>query len=133
METSNKKTVRNITKKVTRREITLNGMMTFGQTESGMHVMDFECCEDTELEEVVTKCKVQRMRDGNVYITELPRRIKSKPIFREDNSSLTLGKDGKYYFVFTMPEQLVEELPAQLVRQARAIARKMMKSLIEKK
>jgi len=27
----------------------------------------------------------------------------------------------------------VEELPAQLVRQARAIARKMMKSLIEKK
>lgn len=104
----------------------MNGMMTFGQTEKGLCVMDFECCEDTELEEVVTKCKVQRMRDGNVYITELPRRIKNKPIFREDNSSLTLGKDGKYYFVFTMPEQLVNELPAQLVRQARAIAKKIV-------
>ncbi len=130
MKKSEKKSVRNITKKVTRREITLNGMMTFGQTEKGLHIMDFECCEDTELEEVITKCKVQRMRDGNVYITELPRRIKNKPIFREDNSSLTLGKDGKYYFVFTMPEQLVNELPAQLVRQARAIARKAMSLMI---
>ena len=133
MKTSNKKNEREITKKVTRREITLNGMMTFGQTEKGMHIMDFQCCEDAEMEEVVTKCKVQRMRDGNVYISELPRRKHNKAIFREDNSSLTLGKDGKYYFVFTMPEQLVDELPAQLVRQARAIARKMMRSLIERK
>ena len=130
MKTTNENTVRNIIKKVTKREITLNGMMTFGQTESGMHVMDFKCCEDTELEEVVTKCKVQRMRDGNVYITELPRRIKSKPIFREDNSSLTLGKDGKYYFVFTMPEQLVTELPSQLIRQASAIAQKVLHKII---
>ncbi len=126
MKTTNENTVRNIIKKVTKREITLNGMMTFGQTESGMHVMDFKCCEDTELEEVVTKCKVQRMRDGNVYISELPRRIKSKPIFREDNSSLTLGKDGRYYFVFTLPEEMVDQLPERLIRQARAIARKAM-------
>ena len=110
-------------------QVTLNGMMVFGTTSNGMNIADFESCEDVALRPYTAKCKVQRMRDGNVYITELPRRIKNKPIFREDNSSLTLGKDGKYYFVFTMPEQLVTELPAQLVRQARAIASKMLKRL----
>ena len=129
MKTTNENTVRNIIKKVTKREITLNGMMTFGQTESGMHVMDFKCCEDTELEEVVTKCKVQRMRDGNVYISELPRRIKSKPIFREDNSSLSKGRDGRYYFYFSLDEEQLQQLPVELVRQARAIALKVANEL----
>lgn len=64
------------------------------------------------------------------------------PLFREDNSTLTLGRDGKYHFIFTMSETLVDELPEQLVLQALAIAqrtartilkRKGRKSLIEKK
>ena len=126
MKTSTKKTV----KKTTRKQVTVKGMMTFGQTEKGMHIMDFECCEDVEQEAYISKCKVQTMRDGNVYITEQPRRTKNKPIFREDNSSLTLGKDGRYYFVFTMPEQLVTELPSQLIRQASAIAQKVLHKII---
>jgi hypothetical protein len=70
------------------------------------------------------------MRDGNVYMTEKPKRQKNKPLFRDDNSSLSLGRDGKYYFVFTLPEQLVAELPEQLVRQASAIAQKVIRELI---
>ena len=104
--------------------------MTFGMLETGLRALDFECCEDVQMEAFCTKCKVQGMRDGNVYMTELPKRHKNKPLFRDDNSSLSLGRDGKYYFVFTLPEQLVAELPEQLVRQASTIAQKVIRELI---
>ena len=110
--------------------VTAKGLMVFGQSEKGLHTADFECCDDIQVEPYTGNFKLQIMRDGNVYATERPKRVKNTPIFREDNSSLTLGKDGKYYFVFTMPEQLVTELPSQLVRQARAIARKAMSLMI---
>ena len=111
------------------KEITLDGLMTIGRVENMMHA-EFMCCEDVRMDAAVTNCKVQLMRDGNVYITELPKRVKNKPMFRDDNCSLSLGRDGRYYFVFSLPEQLVDELPKELVRQASAIAQKVMKNLI---
>ena len=111
------------------KEITLDGLMTIGRVENMIHA-EFMCCEDVRMDAAVTNCKVQLMRDGNVYITELPKRVKNKPMFRDDNCSLSLGRDGRYYFVFSLPEQLVDELPKQLVRQASAIAQKVMKNLI---
>ncbi len=110
--------------------VTLDGMMTFGQLENGLRIADFECCEDVQMEAYIAKCKVQRMRDGNVYITELPKRIRNKPMFRDDCCSLTLGHDGRFYFVLSMPEELVDELPQELVRQAGAIAQKVLRELI---
>ena len=111
------------------RQVTVDGLMVFGQTEEGLRTADFECCEDVEMQAFVAKCKVQVMRDGNVYITELPKRMKNQPIFREDNSSLSKGKDGRYYFYFSLPEQLLDELPKELVRQASVIAQKVIKRL----
>ena len=111
------------------KEITLDGLMTIGRVENLIHA-EFMCCEDVRIDAAVTNCKVQVMRDGNVYITELPKRVKNKPMFRDDNCSLSLGRDGRYYFVFSLPEQLVDELPKELVRQASAIAQKVMKNLI---
>ena len=111
------------------KEITLDGLMTIGRVENMMHA-EFMCCEDVRIDAAVTNCKVQVMRDGNVYVTELPKRIKNKPMFRDDNCSLSLGRDGRYYFVFSLPEQLVDELPKELVRQASAIAQKVMKNMI---
>ena len=111
------------------KEITLDGLMTIGRVENMIHA-EFMCCEDVRIDAAVTNCKVQLMRDGNVYITELPKRVKNKPMFRDDNCSLSLGRDGRYYFVFSLPEQLVDELPKELVRQASAIAQKVMKNLI---
>jgi hypothetical protein len=122
--------MKTVIKKNSKREVTLEGMMTFGMLENGLRIADFECCEDVEMETFITKCKVQGMRDGNVYMTELPKRYRNKPLFRDDNSSLSLGRDGKYYFVFTLPERLVAELPEQLVRQASAIAQKVIRELI---
>ena len=106
---------------------TVNGTMTFGETDNGQKLLDFMCTEYVELEPFVADCKVQAMRDGNVYITEKPKRIHNTPLFREDNSSLTLGRDGKYYFVFTLPKERVKELPDKLVHQALAIAQKVTK------
>lgn len=110
-------------------QVNVEGLMTFEKTENGLRVMDFSCCEDVENEPFVGNCKVQAMRDGNVYITELPKRARNMPLFREDNSSLSLGRNGKYYFCFSLPEARVGELPGELLRQARLIVNKLVSAL----
>ena len=107
----------------------VDGMMTFGVTDNGQHVLDFMCTECVEMEPFMANCKVQGMRDGNIYITERPRRERNTPLFREDNSSLTLGRDHRYYFVFTLEEGQVKQLPDRLVHQALAIAQKVDKMI----
>lgn len=108
----------------------LEGVMTFGKNDNGQNMLDFMCTEFAEITPFIGDCKVQVMHDGNVYINERPKRIHNTPLFREDNSSLTLGRDGKYYFVFTMPAVLVDELPEQLVLQAVAIAKKVVERIL---
>ena len=110
--------------------VMLDGMMAFGMKEDGLRSLDFQCCEEVEAETFVGNFKVQAMRDGNVYMEEKPKRVKNKPIFREDNSSLTLGRDGRYYFYFSLPKELVDELPMELVRQAYAISRKVIENIL---
>ena len=107
-----------------KRELTLDGMMTFGKLETGLRTLDFMCCEDAEMEAFEGTFRVQGMRDGNVYMTERKRRVRNKPIFREDNSTLSLGQDGRYYFYFSLPKERVGELAEELIRQAMAIALK---------
>ena len=108
----------------------MNGEMTFGQMENGLHTADFMCCEDVQMEAFTAQCKVQVMRDGNVYVTELPKRIRNKAIFRDDNCTLSKGQDGRYYFVFSLDGKFLDEMPGRLMRQANAIARKIIKELI---
>lgn len=122
--------MKNLKNNLIERHVTLDGMMTYSKFENGLHAMDFECCEDVNLDTFIGRCKVQLMHDGNVYITQLPKRRKNKPLFRDDNSSLSLGHDGRYYFVFSLPDNQVSKLPQLLVRQANAIAHKVMMELI---
>ena len=120
-----------MTKKSNKKSIiTLDGMMTIGKTKEGLRTADFICNEYVEMEAFEGKCKVQMMRDGMVYITELPKRVRNQAIFRDDNSSFSKGQNGRYYFVFSMDEASLEQLPHRLVRQARAIAEKIQKQLI---
>ena len=112
---------------------TLDGMMTFGKLDNGLNALDFSSFEAVEMESFTATCKVQAMRDGNVYITELPRRVRNKPLFREDNSSLTLGRDGRYYFVFALPAEQVKALPEMLVHQSLAIAQKVERMIMDGK
>ena len=116
----------------TEKQVTLDGMMTIGMLETGQRTLDFECCEDVIAEAFRGHFLVQGMRDGNVYMSELPKRHKNKPLFREDNCSLSHGKDKKYYFYFSLDEDQLEQLPDKLVRQASAIAQKVLRELILK-
>ena len=111
-------------------QTTLNGMMVFGQLENKQHLLDFECCEDVMMEPFTGDFKVQAMRDGNVYITQRKKRVRNKPLFREDHSSLSLGHDGIYYFTFRMTAEQVEQLPERLAHEALAIAQKVVNEIL---
>ena len=104
--------------------------MTFGKLETGQRTLDFECCEDVAAEAFNGRFKVQGMRDGNVYMSELPKRLKNKPLFREDNCSLSHGRNGRYYFVFSLDEDEVGQLPQKLTEQANNIASKMIRKML---
>ena len=117
----------------TERQVSLEGLLTLGMLENGLRSADFMCCEDVEMNAFSGTFKVQVMRDGNVYMTEQPKRVRNKALFRDDNASLSHGRDGKYYFCFSLDEDQLEQLPEKLVRQASAIAQKVIRELILKK
>ena len=106
------------------KQVTMDGLMTVAKLEGGRHRADFQCCEDVEMEQFIGRFKVQGMHDGNLYLEEYPKRVKNKPLFRQDNSSLSLGRNGQYYFVFWLPESELAQLPEKLVRQANEAAAK---------
>ena len=122
---------KNNIKKSLERQVTLDGMMTFGKLETGLRTLDFECCEDAEMEAFEGDFHVQAMRDGNVYITEKKKRVRNRAIFRDDNSSFSLGQDDRYYFYFSLPKELIDELPKELVRQASVIAGKVLREILK--
>ena len=110
----------------------VEGLMTFGMLETGMRTLDFECCEDVEAEPFKGDFHVQGMRDGTVYMQQKPKRVRNKAIFRDDNASLSHGQDKRWYFYFSLDEDQLEQLPDKLVRQAGAIAQKVLRELILK-
>ena len=115
----------------TERQVMLDGLLTLGLLENGLRSADFACCEDVEMDAFSGTFKVQGMRDGNVYLTECPKRIRNKAIFRDDNASLSQGQDRRWYFYFSLDEDELELLPEKLVRQASAIAQKVIRELIK--
>ena len=113
-----------------KRPVTLEGVMTYSMLGTGLHTLDFMCCEDVEMDAFSGTFKVECKRDGNVYVTELPKRVRNKAIFRDDNASLSQGQDKRWYFCFSLDEDQLEQLPEKLVRQASAIAQKVIRELI---
>ena len=127
---------RTIMKKIvisTERQVTLDGLLTIGMLEDGLKTADFMCCEDVEMDAFSGTFKVQGMRDGNVYMTQQPKRVRNKAIFRDDNASLSQGQDRRWYFYFSLDEEELEQLPEKLERQAIAIAQKVLWNLIMKR
>ena len=114
----------------TERQVMLDGLLTLGLLENGLRIADFMCCEDVEMEAFSGTFKVQVMRDGNIYMQQKPQRVRNKAIFRDDNSSLSQGQDKRWYFYFSLDENQLELLPEKLVKQAGAIAQKVMRELI---
>ena len=115
----------------TEKQVMLDGLLTLGLLENGLRTADFMCCEDVELDAFSGTFKVQVMRDGNVYMTEKPKRVRNKPLFRDDNAALSQGQDKRWYFFFSLDEDQLEQLPEKLVHQASAIAQKVIRELIK--
>ena len=116
----------------TENQVMLDGLLTLGMLENGLHSAGFACCENVEMDAFSGFFKVQGMRDGNVYMTEQPKRVRNKALFRDDNASLSQGQDKRWYFYFSLDENQLEQLPEKLVRQASAIAQKVLRELILK-
>ena len=114
----------------TERQVMLDGLLTLGLLENGLRSADFMCCEDVELDAFSGTFKVEGKRDGNVYMTEQPKRVRNKAIFRDDNASLSQGQDKRWYFYFSLDEDQLEQLPEKLVGQASTIAQKVIRELI---
>ncbi len=115
----------------TERQVTLDGLMTIGMLENELIIADFMCCEDVEMQAFSGTFKVEGKRDGNVYMTQQPKRRRNKAIFRDDNASLSQGQDKRWYFYFSLDENQLEQLPEKLVHQASAIAQKVIRELIK--
>lgn len=115
----------------TENQVMLDGLLTLGMLENGLRSADFACCEDVEMDAFSGTFKVQGMRDGNVYMTEQPKRVRNKALFRDDNASLSQGQDKRWYFYFSLDEDQLEQLPEKLVHQASAIAQKVIREMIK--
>ena len=119
----------NIFRKKTKREISAEGMMTYGELDNGLHMADFMCCDDQEVAPFRGTCRVQLMHDGNMYITELPKRVKNKPLMKQKYSSFSLGRDEKYYFIFSISVKDLHLLPVMLMKEAKVIVKYILSTL----
>ncbi len=113
--------------------LNLDGYMSIEKTDDGLHTADFQCCEDVQMEPFKGTFEVQGMRDGNVYMQQKPKRKKNTPIFRQDNSSFSLGKDDVYYFIFRLPKDQLRELPGKLLKQVKEVVVKIVTELFKEK
>lgn len=116
------------------REVTLDGMMTFGKSEHGLHQADFHNYEgNTEVEPFRGLCHVQIMRGGDMYVDEVKKkkRARANPLFSQANSTLSLGNDRIYRFIFWLPEAQVDEMPERLEQQANEAA-KMLSGMVSR-
>lgn len=110
----------------TKRMVTLDGMMAFGKLFNGLIVVDFKNYDpEVEVEPVAGRFKGRLMHDGNLYLEQLPRRIRNKPKYRQDHSSVSIGRNGKGYFVMVVDEAELDAFPHILVREANEAAAKM--------
>ena len=108
------------------KSLTLDGFVTIQKTEDGLHNIDFQCCEDVEIEPIKADFDTQVMHNGDAYLKEKKKkkRIRNrKPLYKLEDSTFSQGKDGKFYFSFRLPSAQARELPTRLASQAEVIAK----------
>ena len=117
------------------RQVTLDGMMTFGKLETGLRTLDFMACEDVKAEPFKSIFHVQGMRDGNIYMQEQKKRVRNNALLickakhgrvsgtRDHAIQLTLkvfaveGIDWQKAFVVEPIEVLSELMGAKRMRE----------------
>ena len=51
------------------------GLMTIGMLENGLHMADFECCEDAVMEDFTARCKVQLISQASEIAQKVIREL----------------------------------------------------------
>lgn len=118
-------------KKVSR-DVTVDGLMTFGKLDNNLNQASFVPCEDVEVEPSIGRFKVQILRNGYVYLEQLAKRIRNSPLFRLAHSSFSYGRNAVYYFNFYIPDSEAERLPDLLEQEAHEAAERVRKMIREK-
>ena len=115
-------------KKVSR-DVTVDGLMTFGKLDNKLNQASFVPCEDVEVEPNIGRFKVQILRNGYVYLEQLAKRIRNSPLFRLAHSSFSYGRNAVYYYNFYVPDSEAERLPDLLEQEAHEAAERVRKML----
>jgi hypothetical protein len=118
-------------KKVSR-DVTVDGLMTFGKLDNNLNQASFVPCEDVEVEPSIGRFKVQILRNGYVYLVQLAKRIRNSPLFRLAHSSFSYGKNAVYYYNFYIPDSEAERLPDLLEQEAHEAAERVREMLKDK-
>ena len=105
--------------------LTIEGFVTIQKKDDRLHTADFQCCEDVQMEPFAGNFRVQGMRDGNIYMNQIPKRIRNKPKFREDHSSLSITSHRQIYVVFCESVDEINEAPKNMVREVQRLAKKL--------
>ena len=119
-------------KKVSR-DVTVDGLMTFGKLDNNLNQASFVPCEDVEVEPSIGRFKVQILRNGYVYLEQLAKRIRNSPLFRLAHSSFSYGRNAIYYFNFYIPDSEAERLPDLLEQEAHEAAERVRKMIMKNK
>ena len=105
--------MKKITQVLIGEQVTLEGMMTFSQSETGLRTLDFMCCEDAQAVPFVGCFKVQGMRDGNVYMTEKKRPVRNNALLIRKAAHGRLSGTRDHAFQLTLKVFAVEAIDWQ--------------------
>ena len=118
-------------KKVSR-DVTVDGLMTFGKLDNGLNQASFAPCEHVEMTPYIGRFKVQLLNNGYLHLVQLAKRIRNSPLFRLAHSSFSYGKNAVYYYNFYIPDSEAERLPDLLEQEAHEAAERVREMLKEK-
>ena len=118
-------------KKVSR-DVIVDGMMSFGKLDNNLNQASFMPCEHVEVDPYIGRFKVQLLRNGYLYLEQLAKRIRNHPLFRLTHSSLSFGRNAKYYYVLSAPESEAEHIPEWLEQEAHEAAEKLREMMNKK-
>ncbi len=98
-------------KKTINKPIMVYGMTSYYQDENGMKYSQFNSDFSTPVVSPYDiKARVQRMRDGTLYVSELPKKIRSQAevLFKTTHGTLSKGKDNRHRLTFMVDDDKLE-------------------------
>ncbi len=107
-------------KETINKPIMVYGMTSYYQDEKGMKYSQFNSDFSTPVVSPYSiKAHVQRMRDGTLYVSELPKRSRSQAevLFKTTHGTLSKGKDNRHRLTFMVDDNKLEHFCQWLMEE----------------